>query len=362
MAKLGLSETSTRRVAVFGSTGSIGTNALEVVAALPDRLQIVGLSAHTRWQLLAEQCQQFRPRVAILTDRASFEQADRAAFPKETELRFGDDECCGLAEAEDVDTVLAAVVGAAGLRSTWAAIQAGKTIALANKETMVVAGPLVTQLATKTKATILPVDSEHSAIAQALTGHTPSDVHKVVLTASGGPFRGKKRHELESVTPEQSLKHPTWSMGPKITIDSATMMNKALELIEARWLFHLDAKQLDVIVHPTSIVHSFVEFVDGSVLAQLSPPDMRLPIQLALTHPHRVNGPAHRLDWSNFRCLEFEPADRDSFPALNLGFEVAQRGGSCGAGSECGQRGRGRTLFEWIAPFSRYCSLLSSYS
>ena len=331
MAKLCRTETSARRVAVFGSTGSIGTSALEVVAALPRRLNIVGLSAHTRWELLAEQCRQFRPRVAILTDRASFDAAERSAFPSETELRFGVDQCCALAQADDVDTVLAAVVGAAGLRSTWAAIEAGKTIALANKETMVVAGPLATQLASRCGATILPVDSEHSAIAQALTGHDADDVHKIVLTASGGPFRGKSRRDLETVTPEQALKHPTWSMGPKITIDSATMMNKALELIEARWLFQLHADQLDVIVHPTSIVHSFVEFVDGSILAQLSPPDMRLPIQLALTHPQRVDGPATRFDWTNFRSLEFEPTDRDSFPALNLGFEVAQRGGSCGA-------------------------------
>ena len=330
MAKLCQSESSTRRIAVFGSTGSIGTNALEVVAALPEWLRVVGLSAHTRWELLAEQCRRFQPRVAILTDRDSFDAADRSAFPTVTELLHGNDACCALAQAEDVDTVLAAVVGAAGLRSTWAAIEAGKTIALANKETMVVAGPLVTQLAAKANATILPVDSEHSAIAQALTGHSPTDVHKVVLTASGGPFRGKQLRDLENVTPTQALKHPTWSMGPKISIDSATMMNKALELIEARWLFNLQAKQLDVIVHPSSIVHSFVEFVDGSVLAQLSPPDMRLPIQLALTHPCRVDGPATRLDWANLRSLEFEPADRTTFPALNLGFEVAARGGSCG--------------------------------
>ena len=331
MAKLGSTQISARRVAVFGSTGSIGTNALDVIAALPDQLRVVGLTAHTRWQTLAQQCQRFRPRVAILTDRDSFQQADRSAFPKETELRFGEEECCKLAQAEDVETVLAAIVGAAGLPSTWAAIQAGKTIALANKETMAVAGPLVAEEVARRGATILPVDSEHSAIFQALTHHQPCDVHTVVLTASGGPFRGKRRHDLHDVTPQQALNHPTWNMGPKNSIDSATMMNKALELIEARWLFHLSAAQLDVIVHPSSVVHSFVEFVDGSVLAQLSPPDMRLPIQLALTHPCRISGPATRTDWANFRTLEFEPADRDSFPALNLGFEVAQRGGSCGA-------------------------------
>jgi 1-deoxy-D-xylulose-5-phosphate reductoisomerase len=190
---------------------------------------------------------------------------------------------------------------------------------------------LITELAAKRGARLLPVDSEHSAIFQALTGHTASDVARVVLTASGGPFRGKIAAELESVTPAQALKHPTWQMGPKITIDSATLMNKALEVIEARWLFGLSAEQIDVIVHPESMIHSFVEFVDGSVLAQLSPPDMRLPIQLALTYPSRVSGPAKRLDWRALSALHFEPPDRETFAALDLGFEVARRGGTCGA-------------------------------
>jgi 1-deoxy-D-xylulose-5-phosphate reductoisomerase len=223
------------------------------------------------------------------------------------------------------------VVGAAGLAGTWAALDAGKTIALANKETLVVGGPLVTELAAKRGATLLPVDSEHSAIFQALTGHSAKDVTRVVLTASGGPFRGKRAAELEAVTPKEALRHPTWQMGPKITIDSATLMNKALEVIEARWLFGLSADQIDVIVHPESIVHSFVEFADGSVLAQLSPPDMRLPIQLALLYPERVGGPAKRLDWRNLSALHFEQADRETFAALELGFEVARRGGTCGA-------------------------------
>ena len=229
------------------------------------------------------------------------------------------------------DVVVSAVVGAAGLAGTWAALEAGKTVALANKETLVVGGPLVTELAAKRGAKLLPVDSEHSAIFQALTGHTAADVTRVVLTASGGPFRGKRAAELEAVTPEQALKHPTWQMGPKITIDSATLMNKALEVIEARWLFGLAAGQIDVIVHPESVVHSFVEFIDGSVLAQLSPPDMRLPIQLALLHPERVSGPAKRLDWQALSALHFEPVDRETFAALDLGFEVARKGGTCGA-------------------------------
>jgi 1-deoxy-D-xylulose-5-phosphate reductoisomerase len=320
-----------RRVAVLGSTGSIGTSALEVAAALPDRLEVVGLAAHSRWELLAEQCRRLRPRVAVLTDPAAFAAADPAAFPPGTERRCGADAACDLAAAPDVDVVLAAVVGAAGLRGTWAALEAGKVVALANKETLVVGGPQVTELAARRGGAILPVDSEHSAIFQALAGHAAADVARVVLTASGGPFRGRTAAELEQVTPEQALCHPTWRMGPKITVDSATLMNKALEVIEARWLFGLPPEKIDVIIHPESVVHSFVEFVDGSVLAQLSPPDMRLPIQFALTYPDRVPGPARRLDWRTLSELHFEQPDRQTFRALDLGYEVARRGGTCGA-------------------------------
>lgn len=320
-----------RRVAVLGCTGSVGTSALSVAEALPDRVQVVGLVCHSKCPLLAEQCHKFKPRIAVVTDRKAFDSLDRGAFPRETELKFGDDAVCELASAADVDVVLSAVVGAAGLTGTWAALEAGKTVALANKETLVVGGPLVTELAAKRNATLLPVDSEHSAIFQALTGHTAADVERVVLTASGGPFRGRTAAELESVSPEQALKHPTWQMGPKITIDSATLMNKALEVIEARWLFGLRPGQIDVIVHPESVVHSFVEFADGSVLAQCSPPDMRLPIQYALLYPHRVSGPAKRLNWKELSRWTFEQPDRGTFPALDLGFEVAARGGTCGA-------------------------------
>lgn len=320
-----------RRVAVLGSTGSVGTSTLDVVRHLPDRLEVAGLVAHSKWEQLAEQCREFRPRVAVICDPESFARADRSLFPPGTELLGGPDAACDLAAAPDVDVVLSAVVGAAGLHGTWAALEAGKTVALANKETLVVGGPLVTELAARRGAKLLPVDSEHSAISQALTGHGPDDVARVVLTASGGPFRGRSAAELESVTPQQALRHPTWQMGPKITVDSATLMNKALEVIEARWLFGLRADRIDVIVHPESVVHSFVEFADGSVLAQLSPPDMRLPIQLALLHPARLPGPAKRLDWGALSALHFEPPDRETFPALNLGFEVAARGGTCGA-------------------------------
>jgi 1-deoxy-D-xylulose-5-phosphate reductoisomerase len=320
-----------RRIVVLGSTGSIGTSTLDVAAHLPDRLEIVGLAAHAKWEQLAEQCRRFRPRIAVLTDVTAAAQADRAAFPPETELLAGPDAVCRLASAPDVDVVVAAVVGAAGLTGTWAALEAGKTVALANKETLVVGGPLVMELAARRGATLLPVDSEHSAIFQALAGYTAADVERVVLTASGGPFRGMTAADLDDVTPAQALRHPTWQMGPKITVDSATLMNKALEVIEARWLFGLAPDQIDVIIHPESVVHSFVEFLDGSVLAQLSPPDMRLPIQLALLHPQRVPGPARRIDWRELSALRFEQPDREVFPALDLGFEVARRGGTAGA-------------------------------
>ncbi|MBN9521237.1 1-deoxy-D-xylulose-5-phosphate reductoisomerase [bacterium] len=320
-----------KRVAVLGSTGSIGVSTLDVARHLPDRLRIVGLAAHSNWDQLAGQCREFRPRYAVVCDPAAFQAADRSAFPRETELLGGPDGVEKLATAADVDVVVSAVVGAAGLRGTWAALEAGKDVALANKETLVVAGPLVTGLAARRGARLLPVDSEHSAVFQALTGYTAADVTRVVLTGSGGPFRGKTAAELEQATPEQALRHPTWKMGPKITIDSATLMNKALEVIEARWLFDLRAEQIDVIVHPESVVHSFVEFADGSVLGQLSPPDMRLPIQYALLYPERVPGPAKRLDWSALSGLRFEPPDRTTFRALDLGFEVARRGGTTGA-------------------------------
>jgi 1-deoxy-D-xylulose-5-phosphate reductoisomerase len=331
MPKVGPSFDRPRRVAVLGSTGSIGASALDVVRHLPHQLSLIGLAAYSKWEHLAQQCREFQPRLAVIGDLNAFRQADRAAFPRQTEVLGGPEGIAELVTAVDVDVVLSAVVGAAGLNGTWAALEAGKTVALANKETLVVGGPLVTELASRRGAKLLPVDSEHSAIFQALAGHSATDVSRVVLTASGGPFRGKRSLELANVTPEQALQHPTWRMGPKITIDSATLMNKALEIIEARWLFGLTADQIDVIVHPESIVHSFVEYADGSVLAQMSPPDMRLPIQLALLHPLRMNGPAKKLDWQSLRQLHFEPPDRETFRALDLGFEVARRGGTCGA-------------------------------
>jgi 1-deoxy-D-xylulose-5-phosphate reductoisomerase len=320
-----------RRVVVLGSTGSIGTNCLDVISALQDRLVAVGLSAHSSWESLFQQAAIHKPRWVVLTDGAMADSADASSLGSATTLLHGLDGIRTMVTSADVDVVVTAIVGAAGVAGTWAALEAGKTVAIANKETLVMAGPLVMDLAVRRGARVLPVDSEHSAIFQAMQGGKRTEVERVVLTASGGPFRGRKRSELADVTPDDALRHPTWRMGPKITIDSATLMNKALEVIEARWLFGLSPEQIDVIIHPESVIHSFVEFTDGSVLAQLSPPDMRLPIQYALTYPDRVAGPTRRLCWTELGCWTFEQPDLETFPALQLGYEVARRGGTCGA-------------------------------
>jgi 1-deoxy-D-xylulose-5-phosphate reductoisomerase len=317
------------RIVVLGATGSIGTSTLDVASHLPERIQVVGLSGHSRIDLLLEQAHEFRPRFVCLTDPDA--SLDPARLPPGCELLRGIDGICRMVADEGVDTVVSAIVGAAGLEGTWAALEACKTVAVANKETFVLAGRLVTELAARTGGRLLPVDSEHSAIFQAIQGASMREVERIVLTGSGGPFRGKTLAELEGVTVEQALKHPTWSMGRKITIDSATLMNKALEVIEARWLFDLCAERIDVVIHPESIIHSFVEFRDGAVLAQLSPPDMRLPIQYALTYPERLAGPARKLAWRELSAWHFEQPDHEAFPSLQLGYEVARRGGTCGA-------------------------------
>jgi 1-deoxy-D-xylulose-5-phosphate reductoisomerase len=320
-----------KRIAVLGSTGSIGTSALEVIAGSDGRLRVVALSAHRRLDRLVGQARQLRPRWIVATDEAAAGEFAWSGLPPETELLIGPQGLLQVAADPEVDLVLAAMVGSAGLPSTWAALEAKKTVALANKETLVMAGPLVTRLADERGATILPVDSEHSAIFQALAAGRRDEVARVVLTASGGPFRHLSADQLRQVTVDDALAHPNWSMGPKITVDSATMMNKALEIIECRWLFGLASEQIDVVIHPQSVVHSFVEFVDGSVVAQLGPPDMKLPIQYALEYPHRRPGNARRLNWQARWQLEFEPPDPDRFPALALGHRCAREGGTSGA-------------------------------
>jgi 1-deoxy-D-xylulose-5-phosphate reductoisomerase len=320
-----------KQIAVLGSTGSIGTNCLEVVEAHRERIRCVAIAANRKWEVLAQQACRHRPRWVVINDESLRSTVSRDAFPRETELLFGAAALERIACEPSVEIVVAGIVGAAGLRSTWAALEAGKRVAFANKETLVVAGPLVTALAQRTAGSLIPVDSEHSAIFQALQAGRRSELRRVVLTASGGPFRGFSSAQMKDVTPRMALAHPTWDMGPKVTVDSATMMNKALEMIEAKWLFGLDVDQIGVMIHRQSIVHSFVEFCDGSVIAQLSPPDMRLPIQYALTWPERWEGTSPRVDWTSNMSLEFAPPDLDAFPAIGLGYEVARRGGTCGA-------------------------------
>ncbi len=316
-----------RRVVVLGSTGSIGTNTLDVIAQLPDRFEVVGLVARRRHDDLFAQAERHRPRWIALTNQLE----ERDGIPAGVECICDDrTEVVRRLQDSDVDVVVSAMVGAAGLEYTWAALEAGKTVALANKETLVVAGPLVIDLAKRSGGKIIPVDSEHSAIFQ-LIGGNAADIERVVLTGSGGPFRGWNESQLRRATVEQALAHPTWKMGPKISVDSATLMNKALEVIEARWLFDLPAERIEVLIHPESMVHSFVEFVDGSVVAQVSPPDMRLPIQYALTYPERLAGAARKLNWHALTAFHFEQPNRQTFPALGLGYEVAARGGTTGA-------------------------------
>jgi 1-deoxy-D-xylulose-5-phosphate reductoisomerase len=318
-------------VAVLGSTGSIGRSTLEVIAASGGRLRVAALSAHRNTRILLEQAAQTSPRWIVVTDGAACRECQSSALPPGTELLAGPDALADVAARPEVDVVVSAIVGSAGLQSTWAALEAGKTVALANKETLVVGGPLVTRLARERNAPLLPVDSEHSAVFQTLRCGSREEVRRVVLTASGGPFRDHTPEQLAQVSVEEALAHPTWDMGPKITVDSATMMNKALEIIEARWLFDLEPEQIQVVIHPQSIVHSMVEFRDGSVVAQLSPPDMKLPIQYALSYPARWEGVAGRLDWTRAMQLTFEPPDAERFPALELGQEVARAGGTAGA-------------------------------
>jgi 1-deoxy-D-xylulose-5-phosphate reductoisomerase len=319
------------RVAVLGSTGSVGRSTLEVIAASQGALQAVALAAHTSTAALKRQAALMRPRQIVVTDPRAAAQEDWSDLPRDIELLVGAEAMCRVVAQSDVDVVLSAIVGSAGLQGTWAALEAGKTVALANKESLVMGGPLVTRLAKSRQAQILPVDSEHSAIFQALQAGRREEVCRVVLTASGGPLRHRTLAELAHVTRSDALAHPTWNMGPKITIDSATLMNKALEIIEARWLFDLSAAQIGVVIHPQSIVHSLVEYIDGSVIAQLSPPDMKLPIHYALNWPLRRASVAEKLDWSRAMQLEFSPPDFERFEALQLGLQVAQDGGTAGA-------------------------------
>jgi len=312
-----------KQLAVLGSTGSIGQQTLEVVRALPHRFQIVGLAAGKNIDLLAKQADEFKPRFVHYQDKRTQARLANAEYQI---LSLED-----IASHPQVDTVVIATSGKAGLSPTLAAVKAGKNVALANKESLVMAGEIITSEAKLNAAQILPIDSEHSAIWQCLRGET-QPAAQLILTASGGPFRHYSLAELTGVTAKQALKHPSWQMGRKVTIDSATLMNKGLEVIEAHWLFDMPFDKIRVLIHPQSIIHSMVEFIDGSLKAQLSYPDMRLPIQHALSYPERLPNPhLPRLDWNNIKDLTFEPPDFDTFPCLKLAIEAGRKGGTCPA-------------------------------
>lgn len=322
------------QLTIIGSTGSIGRNTLKVVEHLSDRFSVFALSAHSAVDLLAEQVAAFHPRVVALSDAAridDFHRHCKELGTKVPEIVLGEDGLRAVASASEVETVVSAAVGAAGLVPTHAAVAAGKTVALANKEAMVLAGEFLSLVAEQTGARIIPVDSEHSALDQCLRSGQRGEVRRLILTASGGPFRDTDAARLDTVTPEEALNHPTWKMGRRITIDSATLMNKGLEVIEARWLFHIPLDRIDIMVHPQSIVHSMVEFMDGSTIAQLGTADMRVPIQYALTYPERLDSPVPRLDWKNVPRLDFMAPDTEKFPCIGLAYRALEIGGTAPA-------------------------------
>ena len=319
-----------KHLSILGSTGSIGTQALDVAAAHPEEFAVEALAARRSGTKLEEQARRFRPKLVVLQDEEEAAQLKKRLADTAIRVEAGEEGVLACAALEDCDTVLNALVGIAGLRPTVAALEAGHTLALANKESLVCAGGLVMELARQKGRPILPVDSEHSAIFQALGGRPLKEVRRLVLTASGGPFFGRQREELACVTAQDALRHPNWSMGAKITIDSATMMNKGFEVIEALWLFGVAPEQVEVVVHRESILHSAVEFTDGCVMAQMSPPDMRLPIQYALTYPRRMEGHWPRLDLAKVGQLTFCPPDRENFPCLPLCEQAGKQGGDRG--------------------------------
>ncbi|MEK7700720.1 MAG: 1-deoxy-D-xylulose-5-phosphate reductoisomerase [candidate division NC10 bacterium] len=318
-----------KRITLLGATGSIGLRTLDLVASFPEEFQVAGLAARgSNVDLLADLCRKYSPRAVALLDAGAVDRLARRLTAPRPELLAGPEGLAALARDVDADVVVSALVGGAGLLPTMAAIQAGRTLALANKETLVMAGSLMTAAARRRGVKLLPVDSEHSAVFQCLAGHNRGDVHRILLTASGGPFRETPKTRLASVTVEDALRHPTWKMGAKITIDSATLMNKGLEIIEAHWLFDVASDRVQVVVHPQSIVHSMVEYVDGSVIAQLGVADMGVPILYALTYPERRPTPAPRLDLTRVGPLTFYEPDADKFPCLRLARAALEQGGA----------------------------------
>ncbi len=319
---------SVKHIAILGSTGSIGTQALDVVERYPKQFSVEVLTAQNNWQLLVEQALKFKPNTVVITNDYHYDKIFDALDQYDIKVYAGDKALSHVVQMDQVDIVLTALVGYSGLLPTVKALESGKDIALANKETLVVAGELITGLALANECNILPVDSEHSAIFQCIVGEYQNPIEKLILTASGGPFRGKKREDLLEITREQALRHPNWEMGAKITIDSATLMNKGLEVIEAKWLFGTELDKIDVVVHPQSIIHSMVQFEDGSIKAQLGLPDMRLPIQYALTFPDRFKADYPRFDFTQYPELTFEKPDTETFRNLQLAYDAMGKGGN----------------------------------
>jgi 1-deoxy-D-xylulose-5-phosphate reductoisomerase len=317
-----------KRIAILGSTGSIGTQSLEVIAAHPDAFEVEVLTAQQNASLLVEQAKRFKPNAVVIVNEEHYPFVKSQLSNTDVKVYTGENALSAVVQMDSVDLVLTALVGYSGLRPTIKAIDAGKPIALANKETLVVAGELITRLAHEKGVNIFPVDSEHSAIFQCVVGEFHNKIEKIILTASGGPFRGRKKDELKLITKAQALKHPNWTMGAKVTVDSATLMNKGLEVIEAKWLFGLKTEQVEVVVHPQSIIHSMVQFEDGSIKAQLGLPDMRLPIQFAMSYPERLKSDFPRFDFANYPSLTFEKPDTETFRNLALAFEALNRAGN----------------------------------
>lgn len=317
-----------KKIAILGSTGSIGTQALEIVREQKDRIQVEVLTANSNADLLIAQAKEFNPNHVVIADESKYLQVKEALANDDIKVFAGNKSIADVMEITSADTVLTAMVGYSGLLPTIKAIQNKKRIALANKETLVVAGELITEMCQENRVSLIPVDSEHSAIFQCLVGEDLNTIDKVILTASGGPFRGKKRSDLAEVTKAQALKHPNWSMGAKITIDSATLMNKGLEVIEAKWLFGLNGSQIEAVVHPQSIIHSMVEFNDGSIKAQMGLPDMKLPIHYAFFYPERVDTNFKRMSFKDVNMLTFEEPDKDTFRNLALAYEAMNQGGN----------------------------------
>ena len=317
-----------KKVCILGATGSIGTQALDVIRQHPEHFEAHTLTAYNNAPLLIQQAREFQPDTVVIVREDLYQEVSNALADLPIKVYTGCQALCEVVANAEIDIVLTAMVGFAGLRPTIAAIQAHKTIALANKETLVVAGELICELAIKNRVAILPVDSEHSAILQSITGEGDNKIEKILLTASGGPFRTFSKEQMETVTPAQALRHPNWEMGAKITIDSATLMNKGFEMIEAKWLFDISPADIEVVVHPESIIHSAVQFTDGSVKAQLGVPDMRLPIQYAFTYPARLHLSGERLNLFALQQMHFEPADMERFPCLRLAYEAIEAGGT----------------------------------